>query len=336
MSTPTERAVAIRFICTHCKNPVTKRGTDMVCDSCGRVFPIIDGIPSFLSPEERFNQGDFQETQINAWTYSARLRDKIRSSRLLTFLNFLRIKFSMSGRRDRLFYDEMHGGSPERLILDIGCGGGRHYFCDYGTVIGVEPVLPLAKFAAKIYAGVVQCNALTLPFADGTFDYVVSSDVIGHIVNEEKDKLFAEIHRVLKKGGRTVHVSEADSTSPMLRFAHRYPALFKKHFVDKPGHIGLELPSELKARFERHGFRQITFRRLSSNLQACGTFVAFFDNEYLEHSRTIRWIVRLDRLLARSFVVMELLHFPMELLARIDDALTPLDHAGGVLVVFEK
>src|SRR6185295_10707401 len=156
--------------------------------SCQRIYTYNRGILSFLSPEERFNEGAFEEKQINAWTYSARQRDRIRQSKLLSFLNLVRIKFSMSGRRDRLFYNEMRRGRPDQLILDIGCGGGRHYFTEYGKVVGVEPVLELALFASQIYDAVYQSNALALPFADETFDYVVSSDVIGHIVNEQKDQ----------------------------------------------------------------------------------------------------------------------------------------------------
>ena len=29
----------------------------------------------------------------------------------------------------------MAHGDKSRLILDLGCGGGRHYFCNYGKVI---------------------------------------------------------------------------------------------------------------------------------------------------------------------------------------------------------
>jgi ubiquinone/menaquinone biosynthesis C-methylase UbiE len=39
-----------------------------------------------------------------------------------------------------------------------------------------------------------------LPFADGTFEVVISNGVIN--LSPDKPGLFAEIHRVLKQGGR--------------------------------------------------------------------------------------------------------------------------------------
>src|SRR5262249_47077376 len=157
-----------------------------------------------------------------------------------------------------------------------------------------------------------------------------------HISPQHKDELFAEIHRVLKPGGRTVHCSESDSLNPWFRFARRYPDLFEEHFVAKPGHIGLELPSRIRERFLKHGFREITFRKLSSILQEPGTWVALFDNEYKAHSRIIAVVVAADRALSRSFVVKEMLNFALEPLAQLDDWLTPLDYTSGALIVYEK
>ncbi len=242
----------------------------------------------------------------------------------------------MSGRRDRIFYREMRGGGPDRLILDVGCGGGRHYFCDYGTVVGIDPVLELLQIARQIYTEVYHASAFALPFADNTFNYVVSSDVIGHIPFEQKDVMFAEIHRVLKPGGRTVHVIETDAANIWFRFAHSYPDLFRKYFVDLPGHISLELPSALKARFLRNGFKLVRFEKYAGAIQECGTIAGFFNNEYKLKSAPVRCAVGLDRLLARRLAVKELTNFLLEPVGRIVDWLTPLDSANGALVVFEK
>ena len=228
------------------------------------------------------------------------------------------------------------GAGPHRLILDLGCGGGRHYFCEYGKVVGVDPVLPLLQMAGKIYDEVYQTNGFKLPFADESFDYVVSSDVLGHIGHENKDLLFSEIHRVLKKGGRTVHCSEADGDNVWYRFAHRYPELFAVHFVDKPGHIGMERPTQIRARFLKHGFKEITFRRLNSTIQEPGTLVALFDNEYRTKSKWISACVAIDRVSTANFVLRELQNFVLELLAKAEDLIMPLDTTSGALIVYEK
>jgi hypothetical protein len=109
--------------------------------------------------------------------------------------------------------------------------------------------------------------------------------VIGHIPFEIKDQVFAEMFRVLKKGGRSVHVAETDSTSCWARFAHKDPALFRKYFVDVPGHISLEMPSQLRQRFNKHGFKEIIFTKINGNVQECGTITGIFDNEYRAKSR---------------------------------------------------
>lgn len=327
----------LQLVCPACKQAIVPKGEDWECPSCHRPFTRNRGILSFLTPEERFNESVYEETQIAAWTASARLREKIRASRVLTQLNRFRIRWSLSGRRDRLFVDELsRGAGPERLILDLGCGGGRHYFSDYGSVIGVDPVLPLLQMAARIYKEVYQTSGFKLPFADNSFDYVVSSDVLGHISLENKDALFSEIYRVLKRGGRTVHCSEADADNVWFRFAHRFPELFAVHFVDRPGHIGLELPTRLRQRFLKHGFREIRFRRLNSVIQEPGTLVALFDNEYRTKSTWIRACVAVDRLCSAHFVVAQMLNFLLEPLAKIEDVLTPIDSTSGALVVYEK
>ena len=335
-TTPSSNAL-VTLVCPDCKQEIIPDGEDWKCAACQRQFTRNQGILSFLTPEERFNESAYEADQIEAWTASARLREKIRASKLLSFLNLLRIKFSLSGRRDRLFRDEMlPGAGPNRLILDLGCGGGRHYFCEYGKVIGIDPVLPLLQMAGKTYDEVYQTSGFKLPFADNSFDYVVSSDVLGHIGTENKDLLFSEIHRVLKKGGRTVHCSEADSENVWFRFAHKYPELFDVHFVDKPGHISLEKPTQIRERFLKHGFKEVVFRRLDSTIQEPGTLVAMFDNEYRAKSKWISACVAIDRILNANFAFRELINFILEPLAKLEDWLSPPDSTSGALIGYEK
>lgn len=325
-----------KLVCPDCRVEILPSGPSWKCPKCARQFQYFHGILSFLTEVEKFNEGEFEEKQIGAWTASAALRQKISQSRLLSFLNTVRIKLSFSGRRDRVFYNEMAGGAKSRLILDLGCGGGRHYFCDYGTVIGVDPELVLLPLAQKLYAEVYHAGGYQLPFADNTFDYLVSSDVLGHIPFEKKDILFAEMYRVLKPGGRAVHVIETDCTNIWFRQAKKIPGFFEKHYVDIPGHIGLELPTALRQRFLKHGFKEVQFKKISSNLQSVGGIAGAFGFNFNQHPAWVRLAVRMDRLCAKSFLFQEGLHFIMEPLAIVEDALTSIDHGSGMLVVFEK
>lgn len=94
-----------------------------------------------------------------------------------------------------------------RSVLDIGCGTGygAHYLASFGAkeVAAVDTDLVALDYARKAYAHPhvqFQCSdGNYLPFADASFDFVFSSQVIEHIV---KPMLFlAEIKRVLKLGG---------------------------------------------------------------------------------------------------------------------------------------
>jgi ubiquinone/menaquinone biosynthesis C-methylase UbiE len=325
--------------CPDCKFDLATEGTGKICLRCGRSFSRQRGILSFLSPDERFNGGTFEPQQLEAWSRSAALRQRIRKSRVLSLANRFRIRFSMSGRRDRIFQKGFRRRRQQHetpLILDLGCGGGRHYFADYGFVVGIDPVLELLQMAREVYPAVYQSGGGQLPFRDSAFDYVVSSDVIGHIPFEKKDQMFAEIYRVLKPGGRTIHCIETDANHLWFSFGRQHPALFQRHFIDRFGHVGMELPSRLRARFLTHGFHEVLFQKFAGLIQEPGTVASWFDNEYRSKSKWISLCVACDRLFSPHFLVVALGNFILEPVARLENWLSPLDHSSGALVIYEK
>jgi len=327
----------VGLICPQCREALADTQEGVVCPACEAQYTYNEGILSFLTPEDRYNETSYEEHQISNWLQTSDLRRQIRANRMLSLLNSLRIRFSLSGRRDRVFFKELARSSKASpIILDLGCGGGRHYFCQFGRVVGIDPVMPLLQRAKELYNEVYQCNGFRLPFADESFDYVVSTDVIGHLENKDKDQLFSEIYRVLKKGGRTIHCSEALGDSPWWRFARSHPELFQKYFIDIPGHVGMELPTELRKRFLKHGFKEVRFSKLYSLIQEPGALSSSFDNEYREKCRYMRILVAIDKMLRRSLLVREALNLVLEPLAQLDDALTPLNYGGGLLTVHEK
>ncbi|KAA1417854.1 class I SAM-dependent methyltransferase [Nocardioides humilatus] len=92
---------------------------------------------------------------------------------------------------------------PAGRALDVGCGGGGNtaVLRDAGwSVTGLEYSPAGAQAAASRGLDVVRGDATRLPFADATFDLVMSTDVWEHI---EDDRLIAsEAARVLRPGGR--------------------------------------------------------------------------------------------------------------------------------------
>ena len=102
------------------------------------------------------------------------------------------------------------------LVLDMGCGAGRHAFAlarqgvdvialdmDAKELAGVSEMLEAMRVEREIPPGsvtaAVRGNAYTLPFPDATFDRIVAAEVLEHL--PEDTTAMAELARVLKPGG---------------------------------------------------------------------------------------------------------------------------------------
>jgi SAM-dependent methyltransferase len=96
-------------------------------------------------------------------------------------------------------------------LLDLGCGTGRHlaYFARGGFAVagldGAPAGLALAKrkLCAADLAADLRCGDIypPLPYADATFDAVVSVQVTHHSTLQRIAALAREITRVLRAGG---------------------------------------------------------------------------------------------------------------------------------------
>ena len=107
------------------------------------------------------------------------------------------------------------GISPEEKILDLGCGRGEETLQaaqmvgHKGLATGLDLTEAMVTKArenaintAATNATFVQGDIEVLPFPDESFDGVMSNCVINHA--PDKQKVYREIHRVLRAGGRFV------------------------------------------------------------------------------------------------------------------------------------
>ncbi len=88
-------------------------------------------------------------------------------------------------------------------ILDNGCGLGTYldHFSPFSdTCFGLEIEHDRAVKALPSGNGIVQAAGETLPFADETFDFVFSNEVIEHVADDAL--AVQEMVRVLKRDGR--------------------------------------------------------------------------------------------------------------------------------------
>jgi ubiquinone/menaquinone biosynthesis C-methylase UbiE len=82
--------------------------------------------------------------------------------------------------------------------LDIGCGSSR-IISSLDRAVGADISLRKLRWARKYGRPLVNASIFELPFSDGAFDCVISSEIIEHIPADEKP--FLEMRRVLKEGG---------------------------------------------------------------------------------------------------------------------------------------
>lgn len=152
-------------------------------------------------------------------------------------------------------------------LLDLGCGFGRHAY--QGARLGAEVVAfdagadevrqVLDTFAAMVVAGEldaessrvgsVRGDALALPFADGSFDRVIASEVLEHIPDDES--AMAELARVLRPGGSMA------VTVPRCGPEFVNWALSDEYHNVPGGHVRIYRHGELSRRLEATGLTEV-------------------------------------------------------------------------------
>ncbi len=100
---------------------------------------------------------------------------------------------------------------------------------------------------ASVVAGVIDSS---LPFADGSFDAVLSCEVIEHLLDVTRS--LAEMNRVLRPGGRLFLSTPYHGLVKNLVLAVHG---FEKHFDPDGGHIRFFTPKSLRQLLERSGFK---------------------------------------------------------------------------------
>ncbi|MCP3983244.1 MAG: class I SAM-dependent methyltransferase [bacterium] len=150
------------------------------------------------------------------------------------------------------------GIRPGQLLLDAGCGEGRHCFgaLERGArVVGLDLDLDTMRLAhravrrradeLKTTGGMLQGNTFTLPFADATFDRVICSEVMEHV--HDYGAAVRELSRVTKPGGRIA------VTIPTATSEHLYLRLGDDYFESPGGHIRIFKPRQLARALARAG-----------------------------------------------------------------------------------
>ncbi|HEX8053693.1 MAG TPA: methyltransferase domain-containing protein [Thermoleophilaceae bacterium] len=184
-------------------------------------------------------------------------------------------------RRRRLVREAVAAAPGER-ILDVGCGPG-YYVAELaeevgpdGTVTGIDQspaMLAVARDRCKSLPGTSfgEGEATALPFDDASFDAVLSVQVMEYV--PDVAAALAEVHRVLRPGGRVV-LWDIDWTT--VSWHSRDPVRMRRVLEAWDGHlIDPALPRRLAPLMRAGGFEDVrmeahTFATAELTLDAYG------------------------------------------------------------------
>lgn len=140
--------------------------------------------------------------------------------------------------------------SPDRRVIDAGCGTGRlaaHLWTAGLNVTGVDLSLTMVRVARRLNPEIeFTAGELTaLPADDNSADGVVSWYSIIHLKLEAIDAVAREFARILRPGGAALVAFQAGSGSRTLTRAYGHDVVL---------HAQLHNPDDVTRSFAAHGF----------------------------------------------------------------------------------
>ena len=160
-------------------------------------------------------------------------------------------------------------------ILYVGCGVGWLFF----EIMKLYPDMDITFFGLDVVhsnighliyrrdkehkqniIGVVG-DAQSLPFLEGEFDVVISSEVLEHIY--DKQLAIKEIHRVLKKGGRFIFSTPSSEGTFFWQWVFIVPRFLKSLFRKSATPDQLVYDNPLQRRMLRHYLKSVYFTPLN-------------------------------------------------------------------------
>src|SRR6266852_459243 len=133
-------------------------------------------------------------------------------------------------------------------VLDAGCGSSL-IVQSLNNAIGLDSNLGKLRFLRREGMPLVNASAFALPFKDGSFDCVISSQVIEHLPFDES--LFAEMRRVLRVGGTLILGTPDYATRGWQMIEPVYGFLMRSRCRDE--HVTHYTMEKLKDILLRHG-----------------------------------------------------------------------------------
>src|SRR4051812_12880360 len=177
--------------CLECKSPVVERAATLVCAQCGATYPLRNGTPRMLRRRDESREQLLKDRTADSFAYEWQHFGMVREQWRKSFLDYLQ-PLPPEWFRDR-------------LVLDVGAGSGRHsgqaHACGARVVaVVLGDAIDVARINLPPAVLTVQADAEDLPFAEGSFDLVMSIGVLHHLPDTER--ALRSIARFARPGGR--------------------------------------------------------------------------------------------------------------------------------------
>jgi SAM-dependent methyltransferase len=207
--------------CPHCRVLVSHHAEELACESCGRRYPIVCGIPDLrVAPDpyigleedrekarrlfEEAKRTDFEGLVRFYFRITPEVPDEM-AARYVEWVG--RLAEPRCNAALQAFEREIEGRIPRGRTLEIGCGSGPalRALSARDQVVGVDVALRWLVIAKKrlesdgTTASLVCACAEALPFAPNSFDRVISLASLEHF--RDPRAALSESRRVLDRDG---------------------------------------------------------------------------------------------------------------------------------------
>jgi SAM-dependent methyltransferase/ribosomal protein S27AE len=223
-----KKAVPILPFCPRCGGSLSHRDASKVrCAACGQTYPktldildlrLPDAVPPSESKDKSIANVLLKAYDRMSFSELAALFHKLRpASETRDMLGHYTRYFVDQTERSRKMLDmfarrldEFFPGGGRTAALDVGCGSGASLTVlaeRFEIATGVDPLLSNLLLARKALGTrnirnvqLIQGIGQTVPYPDGSFDYVNLQNVIEHVF--DADRVVRESVRLLADGGR--------------------------------------------------------------------------------------------------------------------------------------
>ena len=100
----------------------------------------------------------------------------------------------------------------EKVVLDIACGEGELLQKNPEKIHGIDINPTMVSKLQKLGLQVKEGNVVELPYQDDFFEVVHCSNIIEHLAPADAYRMFQEMFRVLKPGGKIILVTPMPKT----------------------------------------------------------------------------------------------------------------------------